>query len=564
MTKYAIDVNAIQTELLDYAVSELKEWFDKGYSKQIEWCTQIADADVVVNLKQDVNVTWHGFILNCNARAVTITSGTDRGILYGVYGLLERLFDFVPYASDEIQFHPKQYDVLPEFYVEEEPSFPWRVYLCSFPDRERQKRLLRLHDNIWAGPKGAWFHTTLLYLPYETYGEEHPEWFGEKNEKGEQRQLCYSALIEDEEAYHCFLEAAKKVVLENPDKPNLSVTHEDSVTWCECEKCKKTAERYGAESSTMILFLNKLARDLRKWRAELGMVTEFNVVAFAYYRTLKAPVKKENGVYVANSPDMVLEDNVGIIYAPIEMDYSKSFNHPDNFEFAENLRKWRALCKNLYVWTYQTNFNHYLVPYDWFPTTQENYRFCRDLDVYCYYDQGQYTQTNATVFNTLKTFLTARLLWNVDDDQAKLTDDFFEAYYDIASPLVRKYFDEVLENNQRWHKEVGIGIEWYIYFKILRKDVWPEELLRRWNRYMEDALQLVDNSNLCEERKLQLKHRVGLEKIAPMYLLACLYDTSIENRKALIDELKKFEVGKYREGDGSIDSLEKKWLQERR
>lgn len=559
MVKYAIVADAVRTELLTYAISELKEWISRGYEGKVSWCDEADDADIVVNLVQDTAASSYGFLLDSDGRSATVTSATDRGLLYGVYGLLERLFSFVPYAVDEIQFQPKAYDVLPEFHVSEEPSFPWRMYLCSQPDRERQKQLLRLQDNIWAGPQGRWFHTSLLYLPYEIYGSEHPEWYGEKNEKGEERQLCYSALLEDPEAYAHFLEAAKKITLENPDKPNLSVTHEDSVTWCECPRCQAAAGRYGAESATMILFINKLARDLRAWRQREGMMTEFNVVAFAYYRTLKAPVKKEDGHYVPTSPDIVLEDNVGIIYAPIEMDYSKPFSHPDNAEFAENLRKWRAICKKLYVWTYQTNFRYFLAPYDWFPTVQENYRFCRDLGVYCYYDQGQYTQTNATVFNTWKTFLTARLMWNADEDQEKLTDDFFTAYYDIAAPWVRKYYDEVLVNNQRWHREVGIGVEWYIYFEIIRKDVWHEEDLRRWNEYLEQALIVVEESDLFAERKEQLKHRIGIEKLAPMYLLAGLYDTSFEAREAVIRELERFKVGLCAEGK-SVSALAEDWL----
>lgn len=548
-------------EYVRSALEELHTWFDKAYENGIAWVEDSADADLVICLEQDETAPEYGYAISSDGKCAKIFAGTERTVLYGVYGLLEKLFDFTPYAYDEVGFHPKAYDRFPQFEIRESPSFPWRLYLCPAPADTRHKNRLRVHDAIWAGPKGKWFHTSLCYLPYEEYGEKHPQWYGEKNEKGEQRQLCYSALVEDEEAYALFLEAAKKVVLENPGKPNLSVTHEDSVTWCECPRCKAAAEKYGAEASTMILFINKLARDIKKWQLEQNILPLVNVVAFAYYRTLPAPVHLTEDGYAPNAPELMMEDNTGIIYAPIEMDYSKPFTHPDNSHFADNIRKWRVLSRKLYIWTYQTNFMHYLAPFDWFPAVQENYRFCRDLGAYLYYDQGQFNQKNPSVFDVLKSFVTAKLMWNADADQEKLINGFFEAYYAAAAPMVRKYFDEVLENNARWHKEVGIGVEWYIYFKILRKDIWHQEDLCRWMDYFRQAKELIENSDESPERKQVLLHRVQMEEISSQWLYLCLYDGAIEKKRAFIDLLKKLDVGRVREGK-TVDAYAQEWLAE--
>ncbi len=538
------------------AAEELTEWVVKGYLGEAEFTDSKTKADFIIELTEDKTAPAYGYRVECGGNRAAVKARDERGVLYGVYALLEKLFGFTPYAPSEIKFVPEAYEVLPEFKREEKPSFPWRMYVSRDKDWNRHKHRLKMQDAVWA-PHSRWFHTSLLYLPYDKYGEEHPEWYGKKSEKGEERQLCYSALLNDEKAYSLFLAAAKDIIRQNPDKPNLSVTHEDSVTWCECDECKKTRDKYGAESATMILFLNKLAKDIAEWRKQEGMTGELNVVAFAYYRTLPAPVKKVNGEFVPNSPDMVLEDNVGIIYAPIEMDYSKPFTHPDNIGFADNLRKWRALCKKLYIWTYQTNFRYFLAPYDWFPTVQENYRFCRDLDVYLYYDEGQISQQNPSVFDELKRFLTARLNWNVDDDAEKLTDEFIKAYYGVGAEKVRKYFDEVLVNNARWHKEVGIGVEWYIYFEIVRKDVWFESDLTRWIGYLNEALSDIANSAESEERKAELSRRVRIERVAPLYLTACLYKP--ETRAEVLDEIRELGIRNVSEWK-SVEKFAPEWL----
>lgn len=559
MVNYQI-INEIPVDKhITLALKELQEWFEKGYQGNLHWVQPGERADITIRLTLTDRAPEYGYRILTEPDMATVFARTSQETLYGVYALLEKLFDFVPYAANEIGFLPRAYRQLPSMDISEKPSFPWRMYLCCNPHRELQKNRLRLQDDLWAGPGGRWFHTSLAYLPYEKYGKEHPQWYGEKGTCGEQRQLCYSTLLDDPQAYALFLESAKQVILENPGKPNLSVTHEDAPTWCQCTKCRQAKERYGTEAATMIRFINRLAVDIRDWRQNEGMEGELNVVAFAYYSTLPAPVHPTENGYAPNSPDMVLEDNVGIIYAPIDMDYSKPFTHPDNDGFAENLRRWRVLCKKLYVWTYQTNFYHLLAPYDWFPTVQENYRFCRDLNVHLYYDEGQYVQVNPSALTALKTFLTAKLMWNVDADQEKLTNQFLQAYYGAAAPLVRRYYDEVLENNVRWHKEVGIGVEWYIYFKILRKDVWHEQDLRRWQGYFRQALVLIGESEETEPRKQELCRRVRIEALAPQYLLTGLYDTAYEERKAFLEELNHLEVRSVTEWK-TVAQFAEEWL----
>lgn len=559
MIRYGIICEIAEDTHVSFALQEMKEWFSKAYDGEIIWEEKNTNADIILRLCQAQDAPAYGFHIVTEPHCATVYARTGQEMLYGVYGLLEALFDFVPYAANEVGFTPRAYTVLPQKDIRQTPSFPWRMYLCCRPYRQLQKNRLRVQDELWAGPGGRWFHTSLAYLPYETYGQAHSQWYSEKGPGKEPRQLCYSEMMDDEEAYALFLENAKQVVRENPGKPNLSVTQEDSSAWCTCPKCTRAKEKYGAEAAPMLLFINRLARDIRAWREAEGMTDELNIVTFAYYRTLPAPVRETPNGYVPSAPEMVLEDNVGVIYAPIEMDYSKPFTHPDNERYAENLRRWRVLCKKLCVWIYQTNFYHFLAPYDWFPTTQENYRFCRDLNVHLLYDEGQYGQINASALNELKTFLTARLMWDADADQELWTNRFIHAYYGAAAPLVRKYYDEVLENNARWHKEVGIGAEWYIYFKILRKDVWHECDLRRWQDYFRQAIEEIEASNEDADRKRELCRRVQLEALAPRYLLTALYDTSYEERKAFLEELNRLEVRSVTEWK-TVDKFSEEWL----
>lgn len=491
-----------------------------------------------------------GYRIVSDGRTATICAADGYGRLYGAYALLEKSVGFRVYAADEIALSPWQ--GLPVIDITETPSFPLRMYNCAdvYYDKTLQDRM-RMRTEIWAGP-GSWFHTTFGYLPPETYAAAHPSWYGGLDEKGKTAQLCYSTLLRDPEAYDAFFAAVVKVLEKHPDKPNLSVTHEDNIGWCDCPDCRASRERYGTDAAVLIRFINKLARDVGAW-CRLKNRPAPTVVFFAYYATVEPPVTETADGIRPIDDDLYVDGNAGVIYAPIDMDYGVPVTDPVNGIHAERMRKWAAVCKKLYVWTYQTNFSYYLVNSDSISVMPANYRFARDLVAYLYYDQGQTNNCHAVCFSELRTFLTANLLWNVDRDMTQLTDSFFRHYFGEASVPMRKFFDEMLENHRRWHEQVTVGKEWYIYFKIVRPDVWPRDTLDRWLGYLDEAYAAVQTVSDSVRRET-LFNRVRKESVSVRYLYLRLYGGDRQEKQRLIDDVR--EIGTTRLCEGKpIDAL---------
>jgi len=89
-----------------------------------------------------------------------------------------------------------------------------------------------------------------------------------------------------------------------------------------------------------------------------------------------------------------------------------------------------------------TAFQHYLLPFPDVKVMQPNLKFFRTCGVKSVFNNGAYGYWHAE-FAELKSWLTAKWMWNPDADYETLVSRFMTGYYGKAAPLVRAYFDEL-------------------------------------------------------------------------------------------------------------------------
>lgn len=78
-------------------------------------------------------------------------------------------------------------------------------------------------------------------------------------------------------------------------RPIFSVGIEDNSSFCNCERCKASHEKYGGASGTYIRFVNRVAQEINVWQKKELPDSRFKLVVFAYLWTKNPPVRYGEG-----------------------------------------------------------------------------------------------------------------------------------------------------------------------------------------------------------------------------------------------------------------------------
>ena len=393
-----------------------------------------------------------GFGVAIGPGGVTIRAGSDRGAVYGVYAFLEDHLGCRFFAPDcealpdpgEIRLKQGRYSY--------EPAFSYREAYWRGALDGRFALKLRLNSARADIPK-EWGGKTMFYNYSHTFEELVPpkEWFASHPEyfsltggvrRGEKSQLC----LTNPEVLHIVTEKVRQWMRENPDCRIFSVAQNDWYSPCQCEKCREVDEREGSHAGTMIAFVNAVADAVRE---------EFpsnRIHTFAYLYTRKAPR------FVRPRPNVIVrlcsieccfshpmeQCACAVDHIDVEAASAQPFTVTDG-AFLRDLREWSAICPNLYIWDYTTNFSNYLQPFPNLHVLAPNLRLMRDRGVKGVFEQGNYAPGEASAFAQLKIYLLGKLMWDPELDPEALTAEFLRGYYGAPAAACLKQYLRLME-----------------------------------------------------------------------------------------------------------------------
>ena len=226
-----------------------------------------------------------------------------------------------------------------------------------------------------------------------------------------------------------------KYVLDRVDKVkrlNHPISQNDSaLAYCQCSECAAIDKREGSHMGALLNFVNKVADEVAKTHPQVFVGT------LAYNYSAKPP------------KTIKPRDNVQINFCGAEACMLHRFanpNCPKNVAYMQNLRGWSRICKNLYGWTYNINFNDPLVPYPNLLTIKPNIRTLLKHGV-----KGVFMQCSdmlASEMSDLRHYLISRLLWNPDLDDKEVINEFLVLHYGKAAPPIRR-FVEIMHKHYR-------------------------------------------------------------------------------------------------------------------
>ena len=519
------------------------------------------------------NLNEDGFMIETVGNGIFIFGDTGEGALFGVYRYLELEFGFDCYSNTAYFLETGVKNVtLKDFSVIDIPDYRFRScgYFHITNAEPTEYRMGFDHGEKYAiGSNSA--HTSFTYLPKDTYQKAHEKWYSLDG-----TQLCYYARG-DQKEYEAMLNEMFEVMKEyfmTDDGLFFRIGHADSTTWCGCTACKASKAKYGADAASVIIFANRLAEKMDAWfETEEGApyVRDYRITVLAYglSSTLNPPAKQDaaTGEWKPTSPDVVCHDRVMPFFAPLEINYNYTIFETQNQQYLNYYNGWAALCKEMSLYLYSTNYRYFLTPTAFFEQLQGMYQLGAKAGGYFVFDLGQrYQAGGVTGWHILKSYLISKLSWNVNLDIDELTQNFFKGYFGVSADTMMAFY-----KSYRVHAEYTVnnvysaGVS--VYMPMMDVRYWPKNILDQWNGYVEQALSEIEFLKKVDQKMYQNYYdRITMERVSLYYMMIELHKNSYSD--SFVQEMKlAFKEDCARLGitatteytSSNIDTLLKSW-----
>ena len=441
--------------------------------------------DIVIGQGNTEGLTEDGFRLATQEGILRISSGGDKGAIYGVVTLLDDYLGVEYYTAHTYTLEKKPTIEIPELDRAENPSFRYRqTQSYAIQEDPIYKMWFRLEDPNEVFANNLWVHTFDKILPSAEFGESHPEYYSYIN--GERRPGAASQwCLTNPEVFEIVAHRVDSIFRANPDKKMISISQNDgNFTNCTCPACKALDEQEGGTpSGSLIHFLNKLAARFPD--------KEFSTLAYLF--TMHPPKQ------VKPLP------NVNIMLCDI--DCRREVPLTDNAsgqDFMRAMEGWSKISDNIFVWDYGINFDCYLSPFPNFPILQKNMQLFKDHHVTMHF--SQIAGSKCGTFTEMRAYIVSKLMWNTQQDVDSLMKQFMQGYYGAAAPYLYQY-EKLLEGAL-----LGSGQDLWIFDSPVshKKGMLNAHCLKRYNELFDQAEKAVAGSP-------KLLDRVRIERLTLQY-----------------------------------------------
>lgn len=445
---YAIVISPDASQSERHGAEELQMFVEKMSGAKLPIATEARPRMILVgnspaleslNLKIPfADLGNEGFALRTAGRHLAIAGGRLRGSMYGVYTFLEKLGCrwFTPEESRIPGMRSIEIAPLDEI---RKPAFEYReTYFSEALDRDWAARN-RINGasqrlDVTVGGKVQYYpfvHSFEQLIPPSRYFKEHPEYYSLiDGQRREEAQLC----LTNPDVLRIGVETVEQWIAAHPEATIISVSQNDRYGWCECDNCRRVErEEGGAHSGPLLRYVNALAEQIEKKHPDKLIDT----LAYQYTEDPPAVTRPRRNVRIRLCPIAACEAH------PYEQ-------CPYNAYFMKNLRAWSKITDQLYVWHYNTNFAHYLLPFPDFDELAADLAMYKRHGVVGLFMEGAVSGGGGAENAELRSYVMAKLLWDVTADVNRLVDEFLEAYYGRAAKPMRAYFDLM-------HRQVRAG-----------------------------------------------------------------------------------------------------------
>lgn len=440
-----------------------------------------------------------GYAFKTQGDNFVIAGGTEKGVLYGVYGFLEALgyrkYDsvstFVPdieslqLPSDSIILPGMNYRQTSYYNTDDGDIFDWHRLDSS--------------EESW----GMFVHTFHELVPPEEYAESNPEYYSWRDGKrNPSTQLCLS----NEEVLEIVVENLRTRMAEKPKALYWSVSPEDNDQYCTCGPCielnkkyggTRTELDYGVPSGSLIYFVNKVADEF----------PDKIISTLAYWYTREAP------------DNIKAASNVNIMLCPIGPARHKPI-YETAPSFTSDLEDWGKISERILIWDYNIQFANPVSPFPNLHTLKPNIKFYKENNVDSLFMQA--TSQAGSEMASLRSYLINKLMWDPEADEDLIMNDFLEGYYGAAGTYIRQYIDTMREALLASNHELKIfdspidATESYLSASL-----------------MEDYEEMFDNAEQVVEGDSERLKRVRIARLPLMFAQIQIGRTEVDTPRSM-------------------------------
>ena len=581
-TNYKIVLPEDYSAVLYTASSELRTFTFEATGVKFEIVTEneISDGQKFVSLGKtakfnatgvevsDKELTSQGFKLFTKDENIYIAGG-DYGVVFGVYKLLNMLFNYEYFAPNCYSLNKTTEVNLVETDVTEVPDIEYRVsgnartYSNSSIDALRYGYVPQSVILYGGFHNGFDVLSKSIYLNEEDTENYHPSWYSVGG-----NQLCYTAHGDESELEKMIDTAAEYFILKIEAKENIkcvSFTIQDNMEVCTCSACNEVKQNYGGSNSAAVIkFCNKLYAKLAEKLKAKGIDRDIKIVYFAYNSYEDVPVKAENGGYTA------IDDSVkcvGVIpyYCTMQSNINAfDYKHEKNKPCLEKLEQFKAISDEIWIWGYMANFNDYLIPFNGYGATTSNIKILKDYNCSLAWYQGAWNGGIDSHFGGLMEYLISKLMWDTTLDVNVLTAKYFKNVFGPASKTMYQLYKELRETLQ--YDQDVLGMKTSIYAAdIISEDYFKNGTLLTWLDYIDKAYGEIEHLKFTDETRYNFyKSEIKKESIFVRYFYAKLYLTgdSVSNyefKKSLVNDIRELGFKNLGEGGFTIQNLISDW-----
>lgn len=351
------------SECLNFAAQELSSYIEQAAGIHLE-IVRSADGQKVIELNVDETLEAEdAFAIKTSGGKLTITGGSERGCLYGVYEFLESYIgwrfltvdcEVLMPEADTVEIADGIEDVqIPIF--GDRGIYTYTAYYGYWNDAEEaqqdywaKRRLNRENLPDRVGGAKIWSNGRTVHTLGDLAGG-----------MSQQENPC----LTDEKVYETVLANALKWLASDAKPADyISISQNDNMSVCSCENCKKVNAEEGSDSGTLVRFVNRIAEAIEEDYPDV-------LVHTLAYNATEAPPKLTK-----------MRDNVMVQYCTMMNCFQHSLTDEscnengglwgyyfNNVDRAAKIKEWGSICDTLFIWDYGAYFSDY---FGIFPNTR--------------------------------------------------------------------------------------------------------------------------------------------------------------------------------------------------
>ncbi len=443
-----------------FAAEELRKYVKQaaGYELPIK-SENVGTYRIVLREDEGGSLGDEGFAITVDGTVLTVMGGAKRGIMYGVYEILEEYLGYRFYGWGHTQLYEKVNADIPDGTVNRQvPDTSYRSmgtqpFGNDYVESTTVKRKVNgssgtpalNNEKYGYGIERLWAnaHSFNVFIPsmpdMPCLTDLPPE---------EEMELYYSDEFWNNlefysaEPIYAFEECVANMVLILQQRlswgysigkeiTEISCSYNWTNMYCPCSTCKALYNEEGSYSAHLCDFVNLVSEVIHSRYPDLQFITNA-------YATVRIPPKTKS-----------LNDDIILLYC-----WNGCASHPIGTDECEGCGKtglngcnaieeanylgWLEHCNKTYVWYYPTNIYYMLSPLPNVFTLYQNFKWLIEHDCIGFYVQG----TAGDAFEGLISYLMSEMMWDKD-----IT---YEQYCDMVKEYMLYYYGEGWENIYRY------------------------------------------------------------------------------------------------------------------